>query len=130
MAIQKRENDLVLATFGRGFYILDDYTPLRMLKKENLDKSGYIFPVKDALMYLPTDTKYGQGSTVFVAKNPDFGAVFTYYVKDVPKTAKENRKEKETELFKKGEPIPQPSEADLRAEKNEIAPLPHLHGQR
>jgi len=122
MAIQQRETDLVLATFGRGFYILDNYQPLRMLKKDILDKSGYIFPVADALMYLPTDIKYGQGSTVFVAKNPDFGAIFTYYVKDVPKTAKEKRKEKETDLFKKGEPIPQPSEAALRAEKNEIAP--------
>ncbi len=122
MAIQKRENDLVLATFGRGFYILDDYTPLRNLKKETLDQNGYLFPVKDALMYLPTDTKGSQGSTVYVAKNPDFGAVFTYFIKDVPKTKKDIRKEKETELFKKGEPIPQPTEADLRAESLEIEP--------
>jgi len=120
MAIQKRENDLVLGTFGRGFYILDDYSPLRNLKKENLDQPGYLFPVKDPLMYLPTDTKGSQGSTVFVAKNPDFGAIFTYYIKEVPKNKKKIRKEKETELFKKGERIPQPSEADLRAEKLEI----------
>jgi hypothetical protein len=123
MTIQKRENDLVLATFGRGFYILDDYTPLRNLKKENLDQNGYLFPVKDALMYLPTDTKGSQGSTVYVAKNPDFGAIFTYYIKDVPKTKRDIRKEKEAELFKKGEAIPQPSEAALRAEKLEIAPF-------
>ena len=123
MTIQKRENDLVIATFGRGFYILDDFTPLRNLKKENLDQNGYLFPVKDALMYLPTDTKGSQGSTVYVAKNPDFGAVFTYYIKDVPKTKKDLRKEKETELFKKGERIPQPSEADLRTEKLEIDPF-------
>jgi photosystem II stability/assembly factor-like uncharacterized protein len=122
MAIQQRESDLVLATFGRGFYVLDNYEPLRLLKKENLDQNGYIFPVKDALMYLQTDTKYGQGSTVYVAKNPDFGAVITYFVKEVPKTKKEIRKEKEKELFKKGEPIPQPSEGDLRAERNELAP--------
>lgn len=122
MAIQKRETDLVLATFGRGFYILDDYSPLRSIKKENLDKDGYLFPVKDALMYLPRDGKESQGSMVFTAKNPDFGAIFTYYLKDVPKTLKEKRQEKEKELFKKSEPIPQPSDADLRAEKNEIAP--------
>jgi hypothetical protein len=73
-------------------------------------------------MYLPGDVKSAQGSTVFIAKNPDFGAIFTYYLKDVPKTKKEIRQEKEKELFKKGEPIPQPSEEDLRAEKNEIAP--------
>src|SRR5690606_5067462 len=48
MAIQARENDLVLASFGRGFYILDDYSPLRNLSKENLDKKAMIFPVKTA----------------------------------------------------------------------------------
>jgi hypothetical protein len=122
MAIQKRETDLVLATFGRGFYILDDYSPLRFIQKENLDKDGYLFPVKDALMYLPSDGKSSQGSTIFAAKNPDFGAVFSYYIKEVPKTLKEKRQEKEKELFKKSEPILQPSEADLRTEKNEIAP--------
>lgn len=123
IAIQKRENDLVLATFGRGFYILDDFSPLRLLKKENLDQNGYLFPVKDALMYLTTDVKYGQGSTPFIAKNPDFGAVFTYFFKEVPKTKKEIRKEKEKELFKKGEPIPQPAEAELKDEKQEIEPF-------
>ena len=120
MVIQKRENDLVLATFGRGFYILDDYSPLRTISKENQDKDGYLCPVKDALMYIPKDGKDAQGSMVYTAKNPDFGAIFTYYLKEVPKTLKEKRHEKEKELFKKGEPIPQPSETDLRAEKNEI----------
>jgi len=122
IAIQKRENDLVLATFGRGFYILDDYSPLRKLNKETLNMEGYIFPVKDALMYLPTGGKYGQGSTVFEAKNPDFGAIFTYHIKEVPKTKKEIRKKKEKELFKEGKPIPQPTEAELREEKLELSP--------
>jgi photosystem II stability/assembly factor-like uncharacterized protein len=122
IAIQKRESDLVLATFGRGFYILDDYSPLRELDKELLDTAGYIFPIKDALMYLPIRGKYGQGSTVYKAKNPDFGAIFTYYVKEVPKTKKQIRKKKEKELFNEGKPIPQPSEAELREEKLELSP--------
>lgn len=122
IAIQQRENDLVVATFGRGFYIIDDYTPLRTFKKDILDKEGYLFPVKDALMYIQTGGKYGQGATYFKAKNPEFGAVFTYYAKEGPKSMKDARKEKEAELFKKGEPIPQPTEAVLQAEKNEIAP--------
>lgn len=122
IAIQKRESDLVIATFGRGFYILDDYSPLRSLNKENLDKEGSLFPVKDALMYLQTGGKYGQGSTVFEAKNPDFGAIFTYYIKDVPKMKSAIRKEKEKDLFKEGKPIPQPTEAELREEKLELAP--------
>ncbi len=120
IAIQKRESDLALATFGRGFYILDDYSPLRLVTKDMLEKDAHIFPVKDALMYIPSDTKYGQGSTYFIAKNPDFGAVFTYFLKEAPKTIKDLRQERETKLFEKGERIPQPTEADLRAERVEV----------
>ena len=93
MVIQERNNDLVLATFGRGFYILDDYTPLRELAmdQEILEKEAHLFKVADALMFVQTDAKYGQGSTFYKAKNPDFGATFTYYLKEVPKTLKEER---------------------------------------
>ena len=148
MVIQERENDLVVATFGRGFYILEDYTPLRNYKRDIVDKmktakagesekgaaekgvaekspdktTGHIFEIKDALLFTQTGGKYGQGSTYYAAKNPEFGAVFTYYLKDVPKTLKEIRKEKEKDLFKKGEPMPQPTVEELRAEENEIAP--------
>jgi hypothetical protein len=122
IAIQKRENDLVIATFGRGFYILDNFTPLRELNKSTLDKDAYIFPVKNALLFHQTGGRYGQGSNYFKAPNPDFGAVFTYYIKDVPKTLLDTRREKEKELFKDGKPIPQPDDAQLRAEKEEIEP--------
>ncbi|MFC2102687.1 hypothetical protein ACFLS7_06800, partial [Bacteroidota bacterium] len=71
---------------------------------------------------LPTRGKYGQGSTVYSAKNPDFGAIFTYHIKEVPKTKKQIRKKKEKELFKEGKPIPQPTDAELREEKQEFAP--------
>ncbi len=120
ITIQKRESDLAIATFGRGFYIMDDYSPLRLVTKEIVSKEAHIFPIKDALMYIPSDTKYGQGSTYFVAKNPDFGAVFTYYLKDAPKTLKDMRQERETKLFEKGDRIPQPTDKDLRAEREEI----------
>jgi photosystem II stability/assembly factor-like uncharacterized protein len=102
MAIQEQHNDLVLATFGRGFYILDDYTPLRELamNKAILEHEAHIFPVDDALMYIQTGGKYGQGSTFFTADNPDFGATFTYYLKEVPRTLKAERQEEEKELFK------------------------------
>ncbi len=120
--IQQRENDLAIATFGRGFYILDDYTPLREFKKEMLKEQAVIFPVKDSKMFIQTGGKYGQGSNHFTAKNPDYGASITYYIKDVPKTLKAERQEKEKELFKEKKPIPQPSIEELRAEKQEIAP--------
>ncbi len=71
---QKRESDLVIATFGRGFYILDDISPLRKLSDDLKEKEALIFPVKDALMYVQTSGKSNQGSTYFTADNPDFGA--------------------------------------------------------
>jgi photosystem II stability/assembly factor-like uncharacterized protein len=120
--IQKRENDLAIATFGRGFYILDDYTPLRGFRKEMLKEEAVIFPVKDAKMFIQTGSKYGQGSNFFTSDNPDYGATFTYYIKDVPRTLREARQESEKKLFKDSKPIPQPSVEQLRAEKEEIAP--------
>lgn len=122
LVIQERENDLVVATFGRGFYILEDYTPLRQYKSEIAAKPAHIFDVKDAQMFIQVGGKYGQGQTYYAAKNPEFGATFSYYMKEAPKTLREIRREKEKELFKKGEPIPQPTQAELRAEEMEIAP--------
>jgi photosystem II stability/assembly factor-like uncharacterized protein len=121
MAIQKRENDLVLATFGRGFYILDDFSILREFsKKEDLLKEeAVLFPVKNALMYIETDGKYGQGEGLYYAPNPTFGACFTYYMKDVPKTLKQERQEREKELFKEKKQIPQPTVDQLRKENEE-----------
>lgn len=122
MALQERESDLVLATFGRGFYILDDYSSLRNLNDSLLAAEASIFPIKNALMYIEQGARYGQGATYFEAKNPEFGAAFTYYLKEVPKTKKEIRKEKEKELFKKGEKIYQPTYAELIEEENELKP--------
>lgn len=122
IAIQERECDLVLATFGRGFYILDDYSPLRELSKETREKESAIFPVKDALMFTQDGGRYGQGSNFFYAPNPPYGATFTYYLKDVPKTLKEIRKEKEKEIFKNKEHMPIPTMEELKAEEDEIAP--------
>lgn len=121
--IQESENDLVIATFGRGFYILDNYAPLREINKKKLDTTkAILFPVKDALMYVQEGGRYGEGSAVYHAKNPAFGATFTYYVKEVPKTLKQQRLKKEKELFKNSEPIPQPTKKELDNEKNETGP--------
>ena len=122
IVIQKRESDLVIATFGRGFYILDDYSPLREVTAELLKTTAYIFPVKDALMYIQTEGKGAQGSTYYFSKNPAFGATFTYYFNDSLKTKKELRHEIEKELFKEKKPIPQPAVEELRAEEAEEPP--------
>ena len=122
MTIQERESDLVLASFGRGFFILDDYSPLRQIEPALIEKEAHIFPVKDALMYMQTGGRYGTGSTYYTADNPPFGAIFTYYMKEVPKTLKAMRQEREKELAEKKERIPMPTMDELRAEENEVAP--------
>lgn len=119
IAIQERESDLVAATFGRGMYIMHNYSPLRELSEEFAKQDAHLFPVKDALLYVPKSSRDNQGSTYFLAKNPDFGATFTYYLKETPKSTKSQRKEKEKELFEKGDYIPQPGWRELQLEDKE-----------
>jgi len=124
LQIQKRENDLVVSTFGRGVFILDDYTPLRYMSIESLKKVAEIFPVKDALMFVQLNP-FGfrgvgfQGSSFYSAPNPDLGAVFTYYLKDDFKTLKEQRRDEEKAKQKKGEDINYPSYSTLLNEQEE-----------
>ncbi|HZW08889.1 MAG TPA: hypothetical protein VFF69_03220 [Phycisphaerales bacterium] len=111
--IQRRENDLVMATFGRGFYILDDYELMRQVDKPALDQPAHLFPIEDALLY-PTRSRGtgSQGQTFYSADNPPFGAVINYHVKDeLPKSLKEQRKEKA-----KADPEYHPTIDELRAE--------------
>jgi photosystem II stability/assembly factor-like uncharacterized protein len=128
LKIQRTENDLVVSTFGRGVYILDDYSPLRNLSKETIQKDGYIFPVKDALMFIPA-TPFGfngiafMGARFFAAPNPEVGAVFTYYIKDEYKSLKEKRRDIEKEKQKKGEDFDFPSYNTLRKESEQSEPF-------
>ncbi|MCF8373373.1 MAG: hypothetical protein K9H64_17270 [Bacteroidales bacterium] len=127
MAIQKRENDLVLGTFGRSFYVLDDYSPLRDLSEELLKNEAHIFPIKDALMYIE-DTPLGgrgkgnQGESYFTAPNPPLGAVFTYYLKDSYKTRKAKRKEDEKKAVEAQTDVRYPDWDELRVEDLEKDP--------
>ncbi|HET9743996.1 MAG TPA: glycosyl hydrolase [Terriglobales bacterium] len=99
LAIQKREGDLVAASFGRGFYVLDDLSPLRGVNANVLQQRGALFPVRDALLYIeqrPIGGKHGDfGSGYYEADNPPYGAIVTYYLKDKFKTKKELRQEEE-----------------------------------
>ncbi|CAN5592164.1 hypothetical protein BH10BAC3_BH10BAC3_31230 [soil metagenome] len=127
MEIQQRDNDLVLATFGRGFYVLDDYTPLRNLKKEDLDKTAFMSPTKNSWMYLEylplgIRGKGFQGESYWSEPNPPVSAVFTYYLKEDIKTLKEKRQATEKEKTKKGEGFYYPSFDSLRMEDAQVAP--------
>ena len=109
LAIQKRENDLVAATFGRSFYILDDYSPLRDISTENLAKGDQLFTAKKALQYVQErGGTSSQGASFYTAKNPTYGAQFTYYIANDTKTMKAKRKAAEKELKKDKKDIPFP----------------------
>ncbi|MCB9296970.1 MAG: glycosyl hydrolase [Lewinellaceae bacterium] len=127
IAIQKRDNALVLGTFGRGFYVLDDYSPLRQMAEENLQAEAKIFPVSDGLVYIESvplgrREKGFQGDNFYTAPNPPIGATFTYYLKEDIKTLKEQRREEEKEKIKEGEPVRYPTYEELLAEEREEAP--------
>lgn len=130
MVIQAREGDLVLATFGRGFYVLDDITPLRQLKADSTEQAAAMYPVKDALLYIERHALGGpkkgfQGDAFYTADNPPYGAVFTAYLKEKIKTLKEKRQDAEKEAAKKNQTLPYPSNDELRAEAEE--PKPQLY---
>ncbi|MFY0673021.1 MAG: glycosyl hydrolase [Bacteroidia bacterium] len=103
LAIQRRENDLVCASFGRGFYVLDDYTALRKVNKTQLAENASLFEPRRAWWYIEKSVlsfggpRGSQGAQLFVAPNPDFGAVFTYYLKNEFKSLEKLRQESEKE---------------------------------
>ncbi|MCP3957961.1 MAG: glycosyl hydrolase [bacterium] len=128
LAVQRRENDLVLGTFGRGFYVLDDYTPLRGMTSERLEAEAILFPVKNPLMYMeayPLGMRANPfvGDDHYFAPNPPFGAVFTYYLKEGMKTLAEQRREAEKEAEEGGGSVSYPSWDALRAEDREETPV-------
>ncbi len=124
IAIQKQENDLVLATFGRGIYVLDDYSALRQTSKDAVKQSSILFPVRDTLMYVRSNAPLTgfQGASFYTAPNPPYGATFTYFLKDAPKTLKQKRQDTEKDAEKKKQPFKYPSIAELRAETEEEPP--------
>jgi len=122
LVIQKRENDLVVATFGRGYYILDNYSALRELSKEVAQKDAHIFEIKDALMYFPANNLSYQGDVHFKVANPRPGVKFEYYIKDGFTSLKSKRIKAQKAAIKSGEAYPYPTEAELRAENTEIKP--------
>lgn len=122
IAIQKSEDDIAIATFGRSFYVLDDYSPLRKVTEDTLKSEAILFDIFDAKMYMQIGGLYGQGSDFYYGENPEFGAVFTYYLKEVPKTQKQIRQKEEKELFKDGKPIKQLTWREAEEENKEIAP--------
>ena len=124
LTIQRRENDLVAATFGRSFYVFDDISVFRNLADSTFEDEATLFPTRKAWWYIPRpDLSFGgkkgsQGEAHFVADNPPFGAVFTYYVKDGYPSKKDERQKSEKEIAE-GEDIPFPGWKAISAEYKE-----------
>lgn len=122
LCIQQPMNDLLVGTFGRGFYVFDDYTPLRNATPEALAKPAALLPVRDGFLFMPT-AQYGGnkkaflGEAFFAAENPPFGATITYHLKDALPTLKQKRKDAQG---KENAPFPKPEQ--MRAEAEEEAP--------
>jgi photosystem II stability/assembly factor-like uncharacterized protein len=127
MVIQPRHNDLVIATFGRGFYILDDYSPLRTLSSDVVASAAHLFPARPALLYaqsaplgLPGASFQGAGH--YMADNPPFGAVLTYYLRDELKSRRARRRDADAAAARANTDATIPSWADLKVEDREEEP--------
>ncbi len=127
LAVQRRENDLVGATFGRGFFVLDDYTPLRELTEADLEKPALLFAPRRAWWYVERRPLGGsgradQGAAYFIAPNPPFGAVLTYYLGEGLETRTKLRQARESKLRKAGKDTPRPPWDELVDEERAADP--------
>ena len=84
IVVHPRENDLILATHGRGIWILDDATVVQQMTPQILNSDAHLFPVRPALRYTTRFTRYGIGDKVFTGPNPPYGALIFYYLKEKP----------------------------------------------
>jgi photosystem II stability/assembly factor-like uncharacterized protein len=82
--VHPRDNDLILATHGRSFYIFDDATPIQQMNAQILASDATLFDVRPGLRFATRFTRYGIGDKPFTGPNPPGGALFYYYLKDKP----------------------------------------------
>ena len=123
LAFQQREDDLVLATFGRGFYVLDDLETLRAATPQLLAADAAVLPVKRTALYLELSPDPNwQGARFWTADNPPSDAVIMYSLKEAIRTKKQERQQAERAAARRGEDVFYPTWDALRAEDNEEAP--------
>lgn len=122
--IQRRENDLVVGTFGRGIYILDDYGPLRSIDKDALDEDALLFAPSRPTKWFSMDRNHTRtdGNDRYAAKNPEHGATLTYYLKDSRLTDKEVRQQAEKEMVKDENYPLYPAWESIEAENQQAKP--------
>lgn len=127
IAIQERENDLVLGTFGRGFYVLDDYSVLRDIENATPNENAKVYPIRTALMWeesspLGLPGKSFQGDSFYAAENLGPEAMVTYYYGSEYKSLKDKRQKQDKKRVEQGQDTPYPSYETLKAEREENKP--------
>jgi hypothetical protein len=79
LALQHREGDLVIATHGRGLWVIDDLTPLRALTSDLLARDAVFLPGRPPQQRMPAQGGWPEGDATFSGENPVGGAVITWY---------------------------------------------------
>ena len=130
LKIHRRENDLICGSFGRSIYIFDNIEVFRNVTEDQLNSEAAFLDAGKGLWYLPKSSlgfspgKGDQGAGFYMAENPMFGSVFTYYLKDGLKSRTELRKEKENDPTKKiNTGIPFPGWETLDKEKTDLSDM-------
>src|SRR6204780_4386717 len=81
IVIQARESDLVLATHGRGIWVVDDISPLRALTPEVMGKDAALIPGRPSIQYFDVNGGWPEGDETFLGRNRPADAQITYYQK-------------------------------------------------
>lgn len=127
ITIQERENDLVLGTFGRGFYVMDDYRALRTITDKAITETAKLYPIRTALSWEPSlplglPGKAFQGDNFYTAENLGPEAIFTYYYDENFTSLTDKRRKKEKDLIKDAKDVAYPTYNALKAEEEEKEP--------
>jgi photosystem II stability/assembly factor-like uncharacterized protein len=81
IAVHPRESDLLIATHGRGMYILDDVTPLRKLSRDVLEQEVALLPSRPSALAIPSSVQDFPGDDEYIGPNPEEAAAIAYYLK-------------------------------------------------
>lgn len=122
IVIQRDHEDVVAASFGRGMFVLDDYTPLREAGEQGLTAEATLFDTRPGLLYVPKEVSEDQGANEWTAENPPFGTVFTYHLRDGYRSMADDRRRGEGDI-PAGQDVPFPGYDALEAEMREQGPF-------
>ena len=127
LEIHEGEDDLVAASFGRGFYIVDDYSPIREYSRQIDGLPAHLFSVKSTYQYiLAAPEKTATGHNFFTSPNPPYGVKLSYYLGNSILSKFEERQNEESNKFNMGETIDYPTAKKLEDEAKEKTPKIYL----